>query len=68
MSIVREVKVLDRTITLELQKYAKQTNATVMVSCGDTQVLVTVCAADETKEGQGREWKCKEREACYMWC
>src|SRR5690606_23828063 len=52
MSIVREVKVLNRTIKLETQKFAKQTNGTVMVSCGDTQVLVTVCAADEAKEGQ----------------
>ncbi len=52
MSLVREVVVGDKTIKLEFQKFAKQANGSVMVSCGDTQVLVTVCAADEPKEGQ----------------
>ena len=52
MSLVKDVVVGDKTIRLEFQKYAKQANGSVMVSCGDTQVLVTVCAADEAKEGQ----------------
>ncbi|MFW7377902.1 MAG: polyribonucleotide nucleotidyltransferase [Oligoflexus sp.] len=52
MSLVKEVVVGDKTIRLEFDKYAKQTNASVMISCGDTQVLVTVCASDEVREGQ----------------
>ena len=47
MSLVREVTIGDKKIKLEFQKFAKQANGSVMVSCGDTQVLVTVCAADE---------------------
>ncbi|MBM4251373.1 MAG: polyribonucleotide nucleotidyltransferase [Deltaproteobacteria bacterium] len=52
MSLIREVTVGDKLIKLEFQRFAKQANGSVMVSCGDTQVLVTVCAADEVKEGQ----------------
>lgn len=52
MSLVKEVVVGDKTIRFEFGKYAKQANGSVMISCGDTQVLVTVCAADEVKEGQ----------------
>jgi len=52
MSIVKEVKIADKLIRFEFQKFAKQANGSVMVSCGDTQVLVTVCAMDEAKEGQ----------------
>ena len=52
MSLVREVTIGDKKITLEFQRFAKQANGSVMVSSGDTQVLVTVCAADDPKEGQ----------------
>src|SRR3954453_6771621 len=52
MSLVREVAVGDMKIRLEFQKYAKQAGGSVMVSSGDTQVLVTVCASEEPKEGQ----------------
>ncbi len=52
MSLVREVTIGDKLIRLEFQKYAKQAGGSVMVSSGDTQVLVTVCAAAEPKEGQ----------------
>jgi polyribonucleotide nucleotidyltransferase len=52
MSWVREVVVGDKKIKLEFQKFAKLAAGSVMVSCGDTQVLVTVCAADEPKVGQ----------------
>lgn len=52
MSITREVVVGNKTIKFEFNKYAKQANGSLMISCGDTQVLVTVCAADEAKEGQ----------------
>jgi polyribonucleotide nucleotidyltransferase len=51
-SIIKEVAVGDKLIRFEFQKYAKQANGSVMVSCGDTQILVTVCAAEEAKEGQ----------------
>ena len=52
MALVREVKIADKVIKFEFQKFAKQANGSVMVSCGDTQVLVTVCAAEEAKENQ----------------
>ncbi len=52
MSVVREVTVGDQVIRLEFNKFAKQAHGSVMVSAGDTQVLVTVCAADEPREGQ----------------
>jgi polyribonucleotide nucleotidyltransferase len=52
MSEIREVAVGDKVIRFEFNKYAKQANGSVMVSCGDTQVLVTACAASSPKEGQ----------------
>jgi polyribonucleotide nucleotidyltransferase len=52
MSIVKHVNVGGKKITFEFNKFAKQTNGTVMVTCGGTQVLVTVCAADKAKDGQ----------------
>ncbi len=52
MSLIKEAKVGDNTICFEFQKFAKQANGSVMVSCGDTQVLVTVCASEKPKEGQ----------------
>ena len=50
MSFTKEVEIGNKTIRFELQKFAKQANGSLMISCGDTQVLVTVCAADEAKE------------------
>ncbi|MBV5338602.1 MAG: polyribonucleotide nucleotidyltransferase [Deltaproteobacteria bacterium] len=41
-----------RTITLSTGKMAKQASGAVVVSCGDTVVLVTVVAAKEAKGGQ----------------
>ena len=41
-----------RTVTLSTGKMAKQASGAVVVSCGDTVVLVTVVAAKEAKEGQ----------------
>ena len=52
MSVIKKVKVGDREIQFEFHKYAKQANAAVMVSCGDTQVLVTTTASASPKEGQ----------------
>ena len=52
MSLVREVNVGGKQIKFEFNKFAKQAAGSVMVSCGDTQVLVAVCAADEPKADQ----------------
>ncbi|NDE15633.1 polyribonucleotide nucleotidyltransferase [bacterium] len=52
MSLVREIEVAGKKIKFEFNKFAKQANGSVMVTCGDTQVLVTVCASEEAKEGQ----------------
>jgi polyribonucleotide nucleotidyltransferase len=52
MSLVREVTVGNKHIKFEFNKFAKQAAGSVMVSCGDTQVLVAVCAADEPKADQ----------------
>ncbi len=52
MSVIKEAIVGDKTIRFEFNKFAKQASGSVMVSCGDTQVLVTVCAAESPKEGQ----------------
>ena len=50
MSVVKTVVVGDKTIKWEFNKFAKQANGSVMISCGDTQVLVAACASDEAKE------------------
>jgi len=41
-----------RTITLSTGKMAKQASGAVVVSCGDTVVLVTAVATKEAKDGQ----------------
>lgn len=41
-----------RTITMSTGKMAKQASGAVLVSCGDTVVLVTAVAAKSAKEGQ----------------
>jgi len=41
-----------KEVTLETGRLAKQTDASVLVSCGGTQVLVTVVSAHEMKDGQ----------------
>ncbi|MSN25710.1 MAG: polyribonucleotide nucleotidyltransferase [Geobacter sp.] len=41
-----------RTITMSTGKMAKQASGAVVVSCGDTVVLVTAVAAKAAKEGQ----------------
>ncbi len=51
MTLVKEVTIEDKTIKFEFNKFAKQANGSVMVSAGGTQVLVTVCAADEPRPG-----------------
>ena len=47
MSHVEEVEVSGQLIEIEAQRFARQANGAVMVSRGNTQVLVTVCADDE---------------------
>ncbi|HEY8430747.1 MAG TPA: polyribonucleotide nucleotidyltransferase, partial [Sandaracinaceae bacterium] len=45
--IIREsVKIGDKTVTLETGRIAKQAAGAVLVSSGETVVLVTVCSAD----------------------
>jgi polyribonucleotide nucleotidyltransferase len=41
-----------KTLTIETGKLAKQADGSVLVSYGDTRVLVTACAAKEPKPGQ----------------
>jgi polyribonucleotide nucleotidyltransferase len=47
-----QVEFSGRTITIATGKMAKQANGAVVVSCGDTVVLVTAVAAKSAKEGQ----------------
>jgi len=41
-----------KEVTLETGRFAKQADGSVFVTCGGTQVLVTVVSAHEVKEGQ----------------
>ncbi len=44
--IIREsVKVGDKTVTLETGRIAKQAGGSILVSCGESMVLVTVCGS-----------------------
>ncbi len=45
-----EVNVGDRSMVFETGKLARQTNGSVVVSCGDTMVLVTAVAEKKTKD------------------
>src|SRR5512147_2102137 len=47
-----QVECSGRLITIATGKMAKQANGAVVVSCGDTMVLVTAVAAKSAKEGQ----------------
>lgn len=42
----------NKTITVEIGKFAKQANGSVMIRCGDTAVLVTAVMSKQPKEGQ----------------
>ncbi len=51
--IVREsARIGDKTITLETGRIAKQAGGSVLVTCGETVVLVTVCGSPEARPGQ----------------
>ena len=45
-----ETEVGGRSIVFETGKLARQTSGSVMVSCGDTKVLVTVVAEKKSKD------------------
>jgi polyribonucleotide nucleotidyltransferase len=50
--IIREsVKVGDSTVTLETGRIARQAQGAVLVSCGETVVLVTACGTREPRPG-----------------
>ena len=46
-----EMELAGRPLKLEVGKYAELTNAAVMVTYGETTVLVTVCASARPKDG-----------------
>lgn len=46
-----EIEVGDKTIKLETGKLAKQADGSVLLSCGETVVLVTAVASKEPREG-----------------
>ncbi len=52
MEQIVQVEFGGRTITMSTGKMAKQASGAVVVSCGDTVVLVTAVAAKTAKEGQ----------------
>jgi len=41
-----------KEVTIETNRLAKQADGSVLVSCGGTQVLTTVCSATSVKDGQ----------------
>jgi polyribonucleotide nucleotidyltransferase len=50
--IIREsVKVGDSTVTLETGRIARQAQGSVLVSCGETVVLVTACGGQDPRPG-----------------
>ncbi|HEX4352443.1 MAG TPA: polyribonucleotide nucleotidyltransferase, partial [Polyangiales bacterium] len=50
--IIREtIRVGDKNITLETGRIAKQAQGAVLVTCGETIVLVTVCGTTEARPG-----------------
>ncbi|MCF8261353.1 MAG: polyribonucleotide nucleotidyltransferase [Melioribacteraceae bacterium] len=51
MVYTKEVEVGGKIISIEYGRYARQSNAAVMVRCGDTMVFVAVTAAAEAREG-----------------
>ena len=51
MSVIKEVELGGKVIRFEFNKFAKQASGSVMVTCGDTQVLVTACSASSPKPG-----------------
>jgi len=50
-SVIAEIELGGKMISLEAGKYARQADGAVMVSCEGTMVLVTAVGADEPREG-----------------
>ncbi len=50
--VTKSIQYGDHTLTLETGEIARQADATVMVSYGDTVVMVAVTSRSEVKEGQ----------------
>jgi polyribonucleotide nucleotidyltransferase len=50
--VTKSIQYGDHTLTLETGEIARQADATVMVSYGDTVVMVAVTSRNEVKEGQ----------------
>jgi len=46
-----EIKIGDKNISIETGKLAKQANGSVLLTCGETVVLVTAVASKEPREG-----------------
>lgn len=51
MIYTKEVEVDGKKISIEYGRYAKQSNAAVMVTCGETMVFVVATMAKKAKEG-----------------
>ena len=50
--IIREsIKIGDKTVTIETGRIAKQAQGSVLVTCGETVVLVTACGTEEARPG-----------------
>jgi polyribonucleotide nucleotidyltransferase len=50
--IIREtIRIGDKNITLETGRIAKQAQGSVLVTCGETMVLVTVCGTTDPRPG-----------------
>ncbi|MDE3269183.1 MAG: polyribonucleotide nucleotidyltransferase [Pseudomonadota bacterium] len=49
-TIRKEIEIAGRKIHLEVGRFARQANGAVMVTSGDTQVLVTVCGDSEDSD------------------
>jgi len=41
-----------KEVSIETGRMAKQANGAVVVRCGDTMVLCTVCASSDVRDGQ----------------
>ncbi len=51
MIYTKEIEIDGKTIKIEYGRYAKQSNAAVMVTCGETMVFVSATMSKEAKEG-----------------
>ena len=52
MIVKKEIEIGGKLFSIETGRYARQANGSVMVRYGDTMVLVTAVASEDTKEDQ----------------